>query len=513
MGLRAGVASDRGLVRPTNEDSFFLREGLYAVCDGMGGARGGEVASQMACLGLLGLNPETAGQRELYDAIDSANRAIVQRGTGEEHLMGMGTTLTAVLVKEGLMTLVHVGDSRAYLLRDGDLDQISEDHSWVGEMVRRGDLTPAQAAIHPHRNVITRVLGTEGDIQPDMIDQSVRPGDRILLCSDGLTGMVADTEILELLAGGEGPQETAEALVKAALAAGGEDNVTVVVIDVTSDEPGGKPTAEGSAPFSSQILFGPSDRGSLVAASSHRGRVGAGMRERFGRRSTPPARPVSRPAPRGSESDLGSGGQAMAETLSGAGAADVVAGGDETPPGESEPHTEAGITAGDDLEIEVPAGVASTVAGPSAHTPADAEQDAADASFEAGASGALAIPVVPPGVAVSPPERARRGSRLRPGRLKIFIAVLVVIVALAIAIGGFAYYNSTIYYVGTYNGTVALYRGLPSSVLGVDLSRVVQVGTVKYDTLTPYQQQKVDAHSLLSEEEAQGFLATLDESL
>ena len=210
--------------------------------------------------------------------------------------MGMGTTFTGVMVKNGVMTLAHVGDSRAYLLRDGDLEQVSEDHSWVGEMVRRGDLTPAQAAIHPHRNVITRVLGTEGEIQPDVVEKPVVAGDRMLLCSDGLTGMLADTEILELLASGEGPQETAEMLVKAALAAGGEDNVTVVVIDVTSEETGTKPAGEPSAPQSSQILFGPSDRGSLVTASSHRGRMAAGVRERFGRRVTPPARPVARPA-------------------------------------------------------------------------------------------------------------------------------------------------------------------------------------------------------------------------
>ncbi|NLE11517.1 MAG: serine/threonine-protein phosphatase, partial [Actinobacteria bacterium] len=155
MRLQAGVASDRGLVRSANEDSFLLRRGLYAVCDGMGGARGGEVASQMACLGLLGLNPETAGQRDLCAAISSANQAIAHRGAGEAHLLGMGTTLTAILVKEGHLTLAHVGDSRAYILHSGELTQLTEDHSWVGEMVRRGELTPEQAAVHPHRSVIT----------------------------------------------------------------------------------------------------------------------------------------------------------------------------------------------------------------------------------------------------------------------------------------------------------------------------------------------------------------------
>jgi serine/threonine protein phosphatase PrpC len=514
MRLRAGVASDRGLVRPTNEDSFFLREGLYAVCDGMGGARGGEVASQMACLGLLGLNPESAELRDLRDAIDSANRAIVHRGTGEDHLMGMGTTMTAVLVKEGRLTLAHVGDSRAYLLREGDLDQISEDHSWVGEMVRRGDLTPAQAAIHPHRNVITRVLGTEGEIQPDVLEIPVKPGDRILLCSDGLTGMVADTDILELLAGGEGAQETAESLVKAALAAGGEDNVTVVIIDVTDDEPEGKTAGEASGSSSSQILFGPSDRGSMVTASSHRGRMSAGVRERFGRRSTPPARPVPRPA-RSTETGMAVGSGTVAEARAAAGAGEPAIGGDEAPQPESEPHTEAsGLsdettdldTAGRDTPGEDTAGRDTPGEDAPVAVIEAVPETASDAPPGSEAPPQALVAPVAPVAAVKP----RKGRRMRPGQMKMFVIILVVIVALAIAVGGFAFYNSTIYYVGQYtDGTVALYRGLPTSVLGVDLSSVILLGTAKYDSLSPYDKAQVDSHQLLSKEEAQNLLTNL----
>jgi PPM family protein phosphatase len=534
MGLRAGVASDRGLVRPTNEDSFFLREGLYAVCDGMGGARGGEVASQMACLGLLGLNPESAGQQDLREAIEGANRSIAHRGAGEEHLMGMGTTLTAVMVKEGRMTLAHVGDSRAYLLRDGDLEQLSEDHSWVGEMVRRGELTPAQAAIHPHRNVITRVLGTEGEVQPDVIEQPAKPGDRVLLCSDGLTGMVADTEILELLASGEGPQETAEMLVKAAVAAGGEDNVTVVVIDVTDEEAGGNATGAASGPFSSQILFGPSDRGSLVAASSHRGRVGAGMRERFGRRVTPPPRPVSRPVSRDATIDSGATGQTVAEAMAAAGTGEAITtGGDEAPQGDSDPHTVASTPPEQELMTEdAPAGAGGeearadeavepvqggeAAAEPPVESPLEPPFDqpfdavhppAVESDTPASAPATAATPVAAPGGAARP----RRGRRLRSNQLRMFVIILAVVVALAIAVGGFAFYNSTVYYVGTYaDGTVALYRGLPTSVLGIDLSSVIQLGTARYDSLSPYDKQKVDSHNLVSEEEGQALLGSLD---
>jgi serine/threonine protein phosphatase PrpC len=489
MGLRAGVASDRGLVRPTNEDSFFLREGLYAVCDGMGGARGGEVASQMACLGLLGLNPESAAKHDLHEAIDGANRAIVHRGAGEDHLMGMGTTLTAALVKDGRLTLAHVGDSRAYLLHEGDLDQLTEDHSWVGEMVRRGELTPAQAAIHPHRNVITRVLGAEGDIAPDFVEMQVSPGDRILLCSDGLTGMVPDTDLLEILASGGSPQETAEMLVKAALAAGGEDNITVVIIDVTTDEDGGpRDPGQASGPLSSQILFGPSDRGSLVAASAHRaGKAGAGVRERIGRRITPPVRPVPGLAPRAARPAAETAAEARATVDTGEATAAIAA-----------------TAADEDAPVETPGETR-------AETPGEAS---GEASGVAGSEPAVDIepePVPVPTAVPVPVPHSRPRRRLQAKQLKMFVTVLVIVTALAIAVGGFAFYNSTIYYVGKYSdGTVALYRGLPASVLGIDLSSVVQLGKANYDSLTVYEKQQVDSHSLVSEEEGQKFLGTLN---
>lgn len=473
MGLRAGFASDRGLVRSVNEDTYFLRQGLYAVCDGMGGARGGEVASQMACFGLHGLDPATAGQKELRQAVAEANQNIVQRSAGEDHLMGMGTTLTAVLIREGRLTLAHVGDSRAYLLREGDLNQLTEDHSWVGEMVRRGDLTPAQAAIHPHRSVITRALGTDGDVEPDVTEMDVAAGDRILLCSDGLTGMVADTDILEIMAAGENAQKTAEMLVKAALLGGGEDNVTVVVIDVVAESDTAE-AAEGSGPSASQILFGPSDRG-IVGGPSHRGRGAAAVRERFGRRSTPPARPVSQRASAGETPrpvvapPLGpfAGAAPAAETRTLI--EESTAGGGESPPGELPADGEPGV---------VEPGV-----------------------VEPAATAALA----------AEPAAARRR---RPRMRLAYVLALVVVVALAIALGGFAFYNSTIYYVGTYeDGTVALYRGLPGSVLGVELSSVVRLGTAKYDSLSAYDKQRVDSHRLVSEDEGRSLLETLGPQL
>ena len=268
MRLRAGVASDCGLVRSANEDSFILRPGLYAVCDGMGGARAGEVASQMACLGLIGVDPASAGLDELRQAIVKANLAIIQRSTSESELLGMGTTLTAALFKDDTLVVAHVGDSRAYVLRDGGLTQMTADHSWVGEMVRRGELTAAQAARHPHRSVITRALGTDMELDPDVIELSLEPGDRVLLCSDGLTGMVDDETIGRLMSLGADAQSTAQSLVDAALQNGGEDNVTVVVVDVQVRRPRVRRTRLRRG-LTRGSCMGPSSRESSVAASSH----------------------------------------------------------------------------------------------------------------------------------------------------------------------------------------------------------------------------------------------------
>jgi PPM family protein phosphatase len=460
MRFRAGVASDRGLIRPANEDSFFLRRGLYAVCDGMGGARAGEVASQMACLGLIALDPGSAGKKELRTAIANTNEAIISRSLAEEHLLGMGTTLTAVLVREGTLILAHVGDSRAYLFRDGSLIQLTDDHSWVGEMVRRGELTPAQAAVHPHRSIITRALGTDGDLEPDLTEADVRGGDRVLLCSDGLSGFVSETDMAEILRRDEAPQVIAELLVRAALDGGGEDNVPVVVIDILPESEQGGSGSDIGDQVGDRILIGPSDRGAIASSSASRGKkAGATVRERLSRRATPSVRPVStRPV----------------EPAQGA----------EAPP----PREEAAAV------TPAPGGGSSLAEGARTTEKAPADRAAPASDTEPAAETA------PAGDAQT---RKRR-------RRWIFLTIAIVVIV-AIAIAAFAVYNSTVYYVGAYDGTVALYRGLPGSFLSIDLSSVVQLGTVEYLSLAPYLRERVDIHDLVSKEEGRAFLETLDE--
>jgi protein phosphatase len=241
--LVSGVATDRGQIRDNNEDAFLVDDegSHYAVADGMGGHRGGEVASRTA---IEALRASIASGASVDNAITSANTAVLERAAADDELTGMGTTLTAVVVSGAHQLLVgHVGDSRAYLLRDGTLARITEDHSLVEELVREGRLTPEQAEAHPQRAIITRVVGVNTDIDVDMYAVDVDPGDRMIICSDGLTTMLRDREVERIARGERDPQHTADALVAAANTAGGEDNITVIVIDVIEVDAQGPTTA------------------------------------------------------------------------------------------------------------------------------------------------------------------------------------------------------------------------------------------------------------------------------
>ena len=251
MKLVVGARTDVGRVRSGNEDSFMVHEPLFAVADGMGGHQGGEVASNLA----LETLQKASGPDDLADTVREANRAVYEKAAGNPRLAGMGTTLTAVIVEtEQAFRLAHIGDSRLYLLRDGKLDRITTDHTVVERLVGEGRLTPAEAEIHPQRNILTRALGVDAEVEVDEERVDVRVGDRLLLCSDGLTGMVEDEEIHRILAEQGDPQAAADLLVEAANTAGGQDNITAVVIDV-ADEGGARqpgPTVAAEVPSPTQ---------------------------------------------------------------------------------------------------------------------------------------------------------------------------------------------------------------------------------------------------------------------
>ena len=230
-----GSRSDVGLVRGHNEDSFLLRAPLFVVSDGMGGHAAGEVASSIAVETVGELAPGTADDVLLGAAVEAANRAVIrgaEEGIGKP---GMGCTATAVLVEKNHVAVAHVGDSRVYLLHQGTLVRITHDHSYVEELVDSGQITADEAREHPSRSIITRALGSDPDMYADHFTLEVNTGDRLILCSDGLSSMIPDSEIESLAVSSDTPQQAADNLVAAALTAGGADNVTVVVVDVLND--------------------------------------------------------------------------------------------------------------------------------------------------------------------------------------------------------------------------------------------------------------------------------------
>ena len=244
MRFKFGDRTDVGRGRPENEDSLLVDpdDGLYAVADGMGGHRAGEVASATA---IDALKSAYLGGQRLDQAVGAANAAVFAKAAEDASLRGMGTTLTAIAVHDSTAELGHVGDSRAYLMRGGTVTQVTEDHSLVEQLVREGRLTPEEAQNHPQRAIITRALGIDSDVAVDTYRIDLEPGDRLMICSDGLTNMLSDDTIAQTLRRHADPQQAADTLVDMANQAGGDDNITVILLDALSDGGDGKLTAGG----------------------------------------------------------------------------------------------------------------------------------------------------------------------------------------------------------------------------------------------------------------------------
>jgi PPM family protein phosphatase len=237
---RTAALSHAGRKRRQNEDAYVLEPPLFAVADGMGGARAGEIASSLAAAALQESDGNGAsGEARVAALIEEANRRVFRRASEDREASGMGTTMTVALVEGDRVTIGHVGDSRAYLIREGRLEQLTDDHSLVAELVRSGKLTPEEAEIHPQRAVITRAVGTEPDVDVDTFSVQGEAGDLFLICSDGLTDMVDEARILDAVEQNRGDlKSAAKALVNAANRVGGEDNITVVFFELTAVEPG-----------------------------------------------------------------------------------------------------------------------------------------------------------------------------------------------------------------------------------------------------------------------------------
>ncbi len=232
LGRSTGL-SHPGRKRRRNEDAWVCQPPLFAGADGMGGARGGEIASRLAATA-LGETVEGSGEERVVALIQRANQHVYERARDDADASGMGTTITVALVEDGVVAIGHVGDSRGYLIRDRKVEQLTEDHSLVAELVRSGRLSPEEADIHPQRSVITRALGTDPDVDVDSFSIEAKPDDVFLICSDGLTSMIGDEAILGIVEQSRDNFETiAKELIGAANQSGGEDNITVVFFEMT----------------------------------------------------------------------------------------------------------------------------------------------------------------------------------------------------------------------------------------------------------------------------------------
>jgi PPM family protein phosphatase len=292
MALRvveqAGL-SDVGRQREANEDNLVLASPVFAVADGMGGARAGEVASRMAAEAFVdGEDGRGTAEQRLEAIAKRANRRIYDLAQRDDAHRGMGTTLTAAMLEDDCVSLGHVGDSRAYRLREGRLEQLTHDHSLVAELERSGQLTPEAAEHHPQRSIITRALGPERDVEVDTHSHPARAGDVYLLCSDGLTGMISDDEVTALLTGASSLDEAAQSLIRAANQRGGKDNITVVLFRLGDDS---EPEGQAAAAVDEETIhrgLTADDVRSAVADQERSGAVVTAPR---------PARQTPRPAP------------------------------------------------------------------------------------------------------------------------------------------------------------------------------------------------------------------------
>jgi len=264
-------ATDTGRKRRRNEDAYVVAPPLFAVADGMGGAQAGEIASKLAATVLEDTDSGSlSGPERVASLIQEANRRVHERSNTDPATSGMGTTMTVALVESDGVVIGHVGDSRAYLVRDGGIEQITEDHSLVNELVKTGRLSSGEAETHPQRSVITRAVGTDPDVDVDSFIVDARAGDVFLLCSDGLTDMVSDDEILAAVQEHRNDlKRLTKALVSAANRGGGEDNITVVAFAIgeedTSDDTAEMPAiTDANAPQAPNAETSPAARARLV---------------------------------------------------------------------------------------------------------------------------------------------------------------------------------------------------------------------------------------------------------
>ena len=460
--LTSTTVSDIGYVRHDNQDSSFAGEHLITVCDGMGGHAGGDTASTIAIRSLAhievasGSDPDDMA-RVLQTSIIAAHDAIVGKASRERKLSGMGTTVEALRLVGNYWVLAHMGDSRAYLLRGGELIRGTKDHSYVQHLIDTGRITPEQAKGHPQRNVVMRVLGDfDIDPHPDISIRTALPGDRWLLCSDGLFGVLEDSTIREALSTIEDPNQCAQDLVSMALRAGSTDNVTAAIADVTvvSSEKDVSsahqiPLVGGAASKEPQPLADIIDRPVAIAPA---------LKES-------PESPASRAAAL-THSSKSSGSRSESTSADNSGG----------------PRTDSGSIR--------------QIAMPQRTLDGNAVPETSEIPIVQKANGSFSDDPHDPAVvkaardqSQSAQQRTHRRSAMR--RVLTFFTILVVLAG--IAFGGLRAYqwSQTRYYIGESDGVVAIYRGVPTNIFGISLSHVEEKTDIRVSRLSPVWQQQL----------------------
>jgi PPM family protein phosphatase len=447
-------ASDLGRQRQGNEDNYFVRAPLFVVADGMGGAQAGEVASEMAVECFDGGIGDGSPADELVRIIQDANRRIHERSRSDEQAAGMGTTCTAAYVGDSEVTIAHVGDSRAYLWRGGELTRLTRDHSLVGELVARGKLTEEQAEAHPQRSVITRALGPERDVQVDVETFAARDGDVYLLCSDGLTSMIHEVGVRPVMERMTELDRTGRELIAAANDAGGRDNITVILFRLEDVGGGGGGGVTGSE-----------------ATARHAEDDGeTGQYDTFEGEAVSPRQGASRPYAHTRVRD------------------------EETMRPEEVANA---VRAADEQEAEYRA--SGTVALSAIEPRARAEP------IEDSPKRTVAMPE-----GASPDRTATKRKR----RFRIPAGVVVALVLLAMVLGGFWLATQAVYFVGTdadRGNTVTIYRGLPVDLpLGLKLYSRYQGSGVTLQSIPAARRKTFTDHKLRSKDDAENLVIQLE---
>ena len=454
--LYSTTVSDVGYVRSNNQDSSFAGEHLIAICDGMGGHAGGDTASTIAIRSLAHIeHDDTTGDvkavAEMLEAsVLAAHDAIVGKARRERKLSGMGTTVTAVALVGGYWVLSHIGDSRAYLLRDGHLIRMTQDHSYVQHLIDTGHITPSEAKTHPQRNVVMRVLGDfDIDPRPDILVHTAKPADRWLLCSDGLCGVLEDSTIAETLATTPDQNECAQHLVQMALKAGSTDNVTAVVGDATLaldanafDLPHQTPLIGGAASASLEPIADILDKPVAAApklkdAGSPASRAAALIQSTEHEIMTPSAK-SGKPSLQGKL-------QGKAE--------------DQPQPDEGQRVAQPSTTRAETGELQMP---------DTGEIPVIMKRDGrtTDDPFDPDVVNAIQREH-------KAKDRSNR-KRRRRGRMIVTIAVLLVAAVLCGGAYGTYAWSQTRYYLGESDGMVSIYQGVPTNIFGFQLSHEVE---------------------------------------